>query len=283
MAMQTRSAVRRYGSASLRTTQRAVQTRIVGPLTARGRLGAAAMFHIGRCGSTVLMDLLNQHPKIGSDGEPYNRVAKDMDRRGVDPHSSGLDPADHIHRRFGRVGARWYLYSLKFNQVTQFDRELDRYLADIESRGVNRLVVLDRSNLLRKVVSGLRARANGQFQSSDPDAVRPDKVRVDVDAVAMEGETHSLIGQFERWNREYERFDRLIGDRPVLRLNYEADILDDPRVAYEKVVTHLGLDPHPVDVRLQRLNPFALEDVVENLDDVGRALADTPYAWMLSP
>ena len=67
----------------------------------------------------------------------------------------------------------------------------------------------------------------------------------------------------------------------MLRLNYESDILADPRVAHQMVLDHLNLDPHPVDVRLQRLNPFALSEVIENFAEVEEALESTPHAWML--
>ena len=280
-AMQKRSAIRRSGSRAYRNAQRALQARVLGPLTAHRRPGAVAMFHIGRCGSTVLSDLLDQHPKISWDGEPYNRVAIGMDQDGIEPRTSGFDPAAHVHGRFNRVGWRWYLYTLKFNQVTQFSWDMARYLDEIEHYGVNRLIVLGRSNLLHKVVSGLMARESGRFQTSDPGAVQRQAVRIDVEAVEMEGETHSLVGQFDRWTREYEEFDRLIGDRPVLRLNYESDLLADPVVAYEKVLDHLSLEPYRVDVRLQKLNPFALGEVIENLPDVQEALRDTPHSWML--
>ncbi|PJF28066.1 MAG: hypothetical protein CUN53_01670 [Phototrophicales bacterium] len=45
----------------------------VGRLTAGRRLGIVAMLHLGRTGSTVLGDLLNQHPKILWDSEIYYR------------------------------------------------------------------------------------------------------------------------------------------------------------------------------------------------------------------
>ena len=54
--------IARYGRNGL-------QHHVIGPLNAWRRPGGFAIFHVGRCGSTVLTDLLGQHPDVHNDGE----------------------------------------------------------------------------------------------------------------------------------------------------------------------------------------------------------------------
>src|SRR5688572_28775150 len=43
-------------------------------MRSRKRVGNIAMLHAGRCGSSVLADLLNQHPDIRWGGEPFENM-----------------------------------------------------------------------------------------------------------------------------------------------------------------------------------------------------------------
>ena len=83
----------------------------------------------------------------------------------------------------------------------------------------------------------------GEYHSKDPGSVEALTVHIDVDGVSMDGRDDSLLGHFDRVEGLYDRFDSAVGERDVLRLEYERDILGDPQVAYRKVVDHLGLAP----------------------------------------
>lgn len=273
--------VRRDPTTIGRFARSAWQSHVRGPLCARRRPGALAVFHVGRCGSTVLTDLLGQHPAIRSDGETYVRVLEAAKEAGIAPGACGVDPVHYVSRRMRRSGDRWFMYDLKFDHVARMGMPLGNYVAGIESAGVSHLVVLRRENLLRKLVSGIMAVGRGSYHSTDPAAVRPLRVTIDVDAASMDGHVDTLANHFDRVHAQYEAFRRVTAGRAVLELVYERDIVGDPRAAYTLACGFLGLEVAPVDVRLQRLNPFALEDVVDNLDEVESALAGTSHAWML--
>ena len=53
----------------------------INPVLSNFSKGKIAMFHIGRSGSTVVANLLNNHPKILWDGEIYHKLIKDLDIR----------------------------------------------------------------------------------------------------------------------------------------------------------------------------------------------------------
>jgi hypothetical protein len=73
----------------------------------------------------------------------------------------------------------------------------------------------------------------------------------------------------------------LLADKDVLQLTYEDDILKDPRIAYRRVCGYLGLEPCPAFVRHARSNPFRLDEIIENYDEVKQALSGTEFEWML--
>ena len=116
------------------------QSRLVGPLTQSRRPGAVAVFHVGRCGSTVLTDLLAQHRDIHSDGETYVRVIEAARAAGTLEDLGEGDPVGYVARRLKRSGRHWFLYDLKFDHVIRLGASIEAYLAGIEAIGVSHWV-----------------------------------------------------------------------------------------------------------------------------------------------
>ena len=252
----------------------ALSQRALGPLNANRRPGAVALFHIGRCGSTVLTELLDQHPKMYWDGETYGRVLDELKDAGQDRSTSGFDPATYVEQRLQRSGSRWFGYDVKFFHVTDFNVTVDDYVNQITSRGITHLVVLRRRNYLRKVVSTEIGQLRGWYHKRDGLAV--ERIRLNFSAKDLS----RLLGQFEQWDREYAILDGVSAAHPVLQIDYETHIENDPRVAYKMVSDFLGLAPFETQVTLRRANPEPLSDLVENLDEVEAVLRGTSYAWM---
>lgn len=265
-----------------RYARSAWQSRVLGPATAARRPGAVAIFHAGRCGSTVLTDQMEQHSAVYSDGETYVRVIEAARADGIHPDETGIDPVRYVAERLRRSGRHWFMYDLKFDHVTRLGMSLAEYVERIAAVGVDHWVVLRRRNLLRKLVSGLMAGERGAYHSTDPAAVERLQIHIDVDAVWMDGRLDSITGHFHRVNALYDEFAVLTKGRDVLSLGYEADISENPGVAYDKTLAFLGLESTPAEVRLQRLNPFALGDVIDNFGEVEAALNGTEHAWMIN-
>ena len=75
---EMKSAVRRY--LSNHRTSAEVISRTMGLFTKPIRRTNVAMFHIGRCGSTAVGILLNQHPKIRWGGEIFASLKRKYGR-----------------------------------------------------------------------------------------------------------------------------------------------------------------------------------------------------------
>ena len=72
-----------------------------------------------------------------------------------------------------------------------------------------------------------------------------------------------------------------LAGRRVLTLEYEDDILGNPRVAYEKTCEFLGIRPDGFAPDLAGINPFGVADMIENFQESEKCLSGTRFAWML--
>ena len=79
----------------------------------------------------------------------------------------------------------------------------------------------------------------------------------------------------------YDRLEMQLKDKETLFLTYENDLQDNPLAGYYKVCDFLGFECEEPTVIMQRTNPFALSETIENYDEVCESLQPTQYAWML--
>jgi hypothetical protein len=81
-------------------------------------------------------------------------------------------------------------------------------------------------------------------------------------------------GQAQQWRRATESLRRLT-------LTYEDDIESDPMIGYRKMCDFLNIVPEPMTVRFKKRNPFPLERIILNFEDVEAALRGSRFEWML--
>jgi len=264
----------------VRLAQSAFRHRLIGPLTSRGRPGGVALFHTGRCGSTVLTGLLEQHRSIYWDGETYGRVIEEIKRQGKQRSEVAFDPLEYVRNRLSRSGAHWFGMDLKFSHVTEFGLSVPTYVEGLEQMGFRRIVSLRRENYLRQVISAINGGRRGSFHyrsSADVPALPPLTIDPTDQWVDLHG--GSLLDHFQRWDAHYRTLGDTVAD-DLLSLTYEQHIQDDPRVGADMVVDFLGLPRTTASPSLQRSNPEPLRELLANLDEVREYLAGTPYAWM---
>lgn len=277
--MTMRRAVRRYVRTHLPLMRAAVRLR-------RLTLGAPAsekivLFHVGRCGSTVLSDLLSQHADLGWGGELFNEARLD-EAPGFRPTRDWVRAM--IEMSVVRRGRRYFgfesrIHDFRPDRIPWTPAEFVEFLEEL---GFRHFVVLSRSNLLRIVISANVAGQMRRMQVRQSPS-EPTRVRVDPEAPwAAWGWSGSLIAILDRLARFYADVEQALAGRKCLALTYETDIEGDPRVAYRKVCELVGLQPMATDVRLSRVNPFRIEQMISNYDEVAAALGGTRYEWMLS-
>jgi hypothetical protein len=63
---------------------------------------------------------------------------------------------------------------------------------------------------------------------------------------------------------------------------YEKHLQIDPMVGYRLICEDLGLPAPSVTVGLQRTNPYPLEALIINFEELHSLLTPTVYGWMLN-
>jgi len=247
------------------------------------RQGHVVMLHVGRCGSTVLGDLLNQHPSIGWGKEIYQHLLESRQREdGTFPTLDVIDPVAHARARAYSCVAPHFGFEVKFFHLRQFRTALGQYIDALETTLPNvRYVVLRRRNCLRMAVSTLRAHQTRRWHATPGERVDAEPLRIDPDRVYVNRRFYRLEDLLDEIDWDFDHLDTVLEDRAPLQLSYEADVADNPRRAYTEVCRHMGLEAPDVDIRFRRTNPFPLAALIANFDEVARRLRKTRHAWML--
>jgi len=248
-------------------------------MTAAAPRQLVTTFHIGRSGSTVLGDLLGQHPAVTWLGEIYE-WPEFRDRPA--PPGPGSELLRRLNTRLPGVTTPVTGIEAKFYHLHDHGIAMAGFLDELGGAGAGpcRFIVLRRRNYLRKVVSSLAARQRGQWFARPGQAVPPVRLAIDPQRVCIDGDAQPLVDYLRDWDDQFAQLDALLAEAGALQLSYEDDIEEDPLVAYRKVCRHLGLEPGAPEVRFHRTTPQPLAEVVSTLDDIRRALAGTPYEWM---
>lgn len=247
------------------------------------------LLHVGRCGSTVVGDMLARTPGICWDDEPLNPgLARRLPRRLCGLAEPSLASVRRAHHQ---AGADLYGGAFLILQLRRAGHpDVPSALAALEEHGVGSFVVLERRNLLRVSISHLVAQVRDRWHLVGDDAApKPQRVRVEVAAGEGSGapSAHSLPGGsplpdfLEDLAGFYRGLRRALASQTHLWLVYEDDVAEDPGQAYGKICEFAGLEPRAVAPRHRRITPQPLCELVENWDEVCAALAGTDFAWML--
>ncbi|MPY87959.1 MAG: hypothetical protein GEU99_08565 [Luteitalea sp.] len=235
-----------------------------------------AMFHTGRCGSQVLGDMLNQHPMIFWAGEIFQQHMKDKRKKAPNFVERTID-ASRCTKASGIYGFETkHLPQLHFAEWC-INMALGDYVSLLRKLDFQKFIILHRENYLRRTISvEVLGKTKAPHSRSEVRAVT--KVSIDIDG--SNGRI-PLLDLFHSLDEHYGMLKDLVAPEEILFLRYEQDILEDPRKAYRKICQFLRIeDAHPT-VDLKRTNPFAYEELIENLDEVRAALRNTKYRWML--
>ncbi len=250
-----------------------------------------ATWHQGRCGSSVLGSLLNQHSRIQAQNEIFSRY---MPRRWGD---QPVPPMNEVLAAAMREASKPVLnIEIKCLSAQNFalypQATFQDWLTATAGHGFERHLLIHRRNGLRRLVSHLMAQRSGvyvQQQDASATALADRQLTIEPAAIREGVETHSLLGWLERYDHTHQQLrdglQQWCQDQqqpPPLELIYEDAIEPSPQLAYGQVCAALGLEPEPVQVRLQRINPEPLAQLISNWAEIEALLAPTRFAWMLA-
>lgn len=277
------------------------------------------ILHIGRCGSTVLADMLNQHSHICSDSEIFTHGPKYYAKRFPDGNL-----LDFMFRRvqWGRVSMdnpknltdseKIYTCEFKYltgqhsrffrprqqphvnNSVTNPIRErlwcilskekryigLHAFLQAARKIGFTHFIILHRKNLLRRHLSMRIAQHRNSYQLRSGE--KWEKEPIYLSFLYTNGHTtHWLSRGISFVEEEHTHLCEVLQASNVLHLTYEEDIEPDPFIAYRKTCQFLGVEEEAVTINVHQVNPYPIESVIKNYRMLRFSLAFSRHRWML--
>lgn len=265
-----------------RRLYRTVKNRVlhaVSPLLASTRRANVAMFHVGRVGSTVVAELLDQHSRMDWAGEFHHP-------RSVDIWSSHLleeDPIRRLRMRMALAGLQVFGFETKYVDGGDFQRlnmSLEAYVDELKKLGFTHFILLERKNMLRRFVSTAVGRERGgQWHNRGDQTLTT--ITFDTEHVRSGPIRRPLLEWFERIEHDKHRLHEHLSNSNLLRVSYEDHVRDNPKRAYRKICSFVGLDPEPAEITIKKSNPYPLQDILVNYEEVAQVLKGSEYEWML--
>lgn len=253
--------------------------RLLSPVLASVRTANVAMFHIGRVGSTVVADMLGQHARVDWAGEFFHPDQVETWRSRL--HET--DPIRRLQVRMALAGLGVFGFETKYlegKDLHQIGYTLEDYVDELLRLGFSHFVVLERKNLLRRFVShAVGSARGGKWNVKDEPELT--QVELDPNGFAVSGIEKTLTEWFDDVARRQSRLLEALGEERVLHITYEEHVRSDPRIAYRSICEFIGLEPTSTDVRFVKSNPFALDEVLRNYEEVATSLEGTSHEWML--
>lgn len=238
----------------------------------QNRLKNIVTFHTHRCGSTVLGDLLNQHPEIHWDGEIYDRLTKYCTNK------MKKKPVKYIDYRKNYVTYPYYGMEVTIVHLIHFFKhlKLTEFIKILKSKGFDNFIILERKNYLRRMISGYILFETMKFKSKNSN---PKLNKITLPVIYKDGET--IIDKIEFLKKFYSDLNDIMKNEKHLKLYYEDDILTNPVIACEKVIDFLDIKMHSPNINLKKQNPFPIKDILINFEEVEKHLKNTKFEWML--
>lgn len=239
----------------------------------KARKNKVHIFHIGRCGSTVLSKILNQHSKVLSVGEIFekykdNKCNQKFIRKTIS------------HRENSKI-SRVFFFETKYLKFQHLNDEclnfkLKQYIEFLLQNGYDKQIIIHRSNYLRWLCSAKIGEKENLWHTTKKNEIS--KITIEVNNIV---DKLSLLELFEYLDKRHSELLNELDNHDYLLLNYEKDIKDDPVKAYLKVCDFCNISPQKPEVHLKKTNPWALSDMIINYEQVENSLSGTPYEWML--
>jgi LPS sulfotransferase NodH len=214
-----------------------------------------------RSGSTLLVNLLDSHPKIDCEGELL-----------LDPMSS---PMSYLFKRQRISQAEVFGFKLQPHHFTyQNINNPESFLIGL-AKLKYKTIILKRRNVFRAALSLLYAINSGKFHRDNrAGGVRSDKIFIDPD---------DLLENIHWIEGNIEVLDHYAANYPHLELIYEDNLLDNDshQGTINRICDYLGIPNANVESNSARIMPGDFSPYIENAEEIKEIIRKTKYARFL--
>lgn len=240
-----------------------------------------AMFHIGRCGSTVLADMLNQHNDIFWANEIFNSFHNKTNYE----MNHNIDFAENLIRRgLNRNASKIFGFETRYLPLQDIpfliNADLKQYVDLLLDLGFKKFIILYRKNLLKRAVSFEVSKKSNNWHRKI-NASEPFKISFNPHRFPDDTGINDLIESISFIEGINDKLKKIIGAGNFLELSYEDDIQNDPYIAYEKVCDYLQINYLSPNIQYKKTNPFSLKEILYNYDEVTEYFENSSYEWMI--
>lgn len=229
-----------------------------------------AIIHAGRCGSTIMGEMLHRYEGVYFDGEIFN------DQRYVEEYQHyKYDPFALLQYIGYSANVPRYVFAMKPfpNEEPRInDFGITELVEALQSVGVTHYILTRRENHLKRKASSIIANATSIWHSRE-------KVKRKVSIYIPYDE--EMLQSFQEVDKQYDQLEQAIPENQLLKLSYEEDIEKDPLIGHRKICDFIGLEFTDPGFVSERTNPFRLEDNVINYKELKTTLKGSALEWML--
>ena len=225
------------------------------------------IFAQGRTGSTLLVDLLNNHPNIKCDGEILN----------VAFTGKKFFPIFYVKSKAKASKAEIYGFKVKLYQLYDDGRKLHqnvdpkKFITNLYKSGW-KIIYLKRNNIFRQTISNFVAQSRERYHHTNKSELTLPKIKINPDKLL-----ERIRGREKYLCDEKETLKTI----PHLEISYEKDLLKDRERTMDKIFKYLEIHPCPVKTTLVRTSKEELEDYIVNYKEIKDFLSKTKYARFL--
>ena len=238
------------------------------------------MLHNGRCGSTVVGDLLAQNPNMHWASELYTPLFEKWKKE--HPNRFPLaeqktiveKPIEFLKNSISETTKPYYGVAIKPVQLVLIGFLAENFLNQSFLLNFIYFILIRRKNWLRSIVSAKISAKTDVWHSCREDIAKLKKIHLPLN------KPKPLVERIEEKEIQMQEVETLLAGKNVLNLTYEDDIEQDPQSAYRSICKFVNMEETKASVTLSKTNPFPLKDMIENFAEVKAALHNTPYEWM---
>ncbi|MDD3744278.1 MAG: Stf0 family sulfotransferase [Lentimicrobiaceae bacterium] len=247
------------------------------------------MTHLGRVGSTVLAEMLKQHPKIiwldeyftikyQKNSENFNFSAQDM--------IAMLDAeCFKVQDAFESLYIGHEIKPINFFHNPSCD--IIDYVKMTINENKYTHIFLRRRNVFKRICSSYKAAQFNIWHILKNENKAPNKGfminlknLIDYDTQQKANTLPELIRNAIQFEERLIDIYKKLGIK-FLEIFYEDDIEEEPARAYRKVISYLELDETFAEAWFKKTSRDLSEDII-NYSDVEKQLRNSEYSWMLS-